>query len=225
MTHTNHRRGSKESLMSDWVLLARTSREVPEQRENAPPRFRRLLEICTKHSPVCLMARDISEEGQHGITAWVPVRYYMGAGESLVEVTKAKKPMYAHAVFSRREDLEATLEEIKEANLGISVVASGLFDEVFGICERISTGPDTVNMSLGIMGKTDLLPEEEILEITTMCGHAMISEHLTEAMIEGVRQGKTAAEEAAIELARQCVCNVFNPARAAQLIKKYVSTR
>jgi len=208
-------------LERDWVLLALVSRQVPEQRKGAPARFRELLEICARHDPVCLMARNVSKAGSHG-AAWVAVRYYMGAGVPLGEVANAEKPMFAHAVFTRREDLEAALREIKEADLGISVVVSGLFDEVFGICERISTGPHTVNMSLGVMGKTELLPEERILEITTMCGHAMTSEHLTKEMIERVKEGKVTPEEAALELARQCICNVFNPARAAELIRKYV---
>jgi hypothetical protein len=147
----------------------------------------------------------------------------MGAGVPLREIAgKVKNPMYLHAVFTERTDLENALREIKDAELGISVVVSGLFDEVFDICERMSISPHTVNLSLGVMGKSELLPEEEILEITTMCGHAMISEHLTRAMIERVKQGKMTAEDAGKELARQCICNIFNPERAAALIQKCI---
>jgi hypothetical protein len=144
-------------LRSDWVLLARVSRLVPEQREGAPPKFRRLLEIVAKHDPLCLMARDVSKSGEQD-TPWVPVRHYMGAGTPLVDIASTvRNPMYLHAVFSERASLEGALKEIKDAELGISVVVSGLFDEVFDICRRMSTGPHTVNLSLGIMGKSELL--------------------------------------------------------------------
>ena len=163
MTHTNHRRGDKDSLKSDWVLLARVSRLVPEQRKRAPSKFRRLLEIVAKHDPLCLMARDVSKSREQD-TPWVPVRHYMGAGTPLMDITSmVKNPMYLHAVFTERARLEGALREIKDAELGISVVVSGLFDEVFDICEKMSTSPHTVNLSLGIMGKSELLPEEEIL--------------------------------------------------------------
>ncbi|UCD73363.1 MAG: hypothetical protein JSW01_01615, partial [Candidatus Bathyarchaeota archaeon] len=204
MTHTNHRRGDRDSLRSDWVLLARVSRLVPEQREGAPSKFRELLKTVEKHGPLCLMARDVSK-GREQDTPWMPVRHYMGAGTPLRDIASTvKNPMYVHAVFAERANLEGALRDIKNADLGISVVVSGLFDEVFDICDRLSTGPHTVNLSLGVMGKSELLPEEEILEITTMCGHAMISEHLTRTMIERVKQDKITPEDAGIELARQC---------------------
>lgn len=225
MTHTNHRRGNRDSLKSDWVLLARVSRLVPEQREDAPSKFRRLLEIVAKHNPLCLMARDVSEDRDQS-TPWVSVRHYMGVGIPLADIASTvKNPMYLHAVFKEKSSLEGALREIKDAELGVSVVVSGLFDEVFDICKGISVHPHTVNLSLGVMGKFELLPEEEILEITTMCGHAMISEHLTRTMIERVKQGKITPEDAGKELARQCICNIFNPARATALIKKCIAER
>ena len=50
------------------------------------------------------------------------------------------------------------------------------------------------------------------------------SENLIEDQIEKVKSQKKTAEKAADELARQCVCGIFNPARAAKLIEKYAET-
>ncbi|MDH5792328.1 MAG: hypothetical protein OEZ44_09070, partial [Candidatus Bathyarchaeota archaeon] len=79
--------------------------------------------------------------------------------------------------------------------------------------------PHTVNMSLGTWGRTELLPEGPVLELCTMCGHAMVSSRLVEAMISRVRKGAMTAEDAAVELGKQCTCNIYNTVRAAKIIR------
>jgi hypothetical protein len=75
------------------------------------------------------------------------------------------------------------------------------------------------------IGRTELLPDERILDIETMCGHSLVSDHLTRRLIDKVRKGKMTAEEAGLELGKQCVCNYFNQVRAAKIIKEYVSAQ
>ena len=128
-----------------------------------------------------------------------------------------------HAVYTSKEAVESVLREVKEADLGISIVVSGVFDEVFDICKKIGVEPHTVNMSLETWGKTQLLPKSPILELFTMCGHAMISSRLAEAMIDRVKKGASTPEEAAVELGKQCTCNIFNTVRAAEIIRGEVS--
>ena len=72
--------------------------------------------------------------------------------------------------------------------------------------------------SLGVWGKTELLPSKEVLEITTMCGHAMVAANLVEKIIEDIKKGKTTPEKAAKKLAKPCECGIFNPTRAAELL-------
>ncbi len=131
-------------------------------------------------------------------------------------------PQYVTGVYTSEKDVEGVIRDLAEADLGFSVVVSGIFNNVFGICERVETGPHTVNMSMETIGRTELLPEDRILEITTMCGHSLISQHLVRHLIDRVRKGAMTAEEAALELGKQCVCNFFNPFRAAKIIDKYV---
>jgi hypothetical protein len=62
------------------------------------------------------------------------------------------------------------------------------------------------------------LPGDDILEVTTMCGHALIAANLVQSMVDEVKAGRKTADEAAKTLAPQCACGIFNPARAAKLI-------
>jgi hypothetical protein len=127
-----------------------------------------------------------------------------------------------HAVFKDRETLRTCLEKIKEKDLGLSVTVSGLFNEAKKTCREAGLTPHTVQYSLGVLGKTDLLPEERVLEITTMCGHAMVSPNLIAHLIERVGRKKMTLTEAALELSRQCECGIFNPARAERLLREMI---
>jgi hypothetical protein len=102
-------------------------------------------------------------------------------------------------------------------------VVSGDFDTVSDVCSKTGTGPHTMNMSLETIGRTELLPDDRILEIATMCGHSLVGEHLIRYLIDRVRKGRMTAQEAGLELGKQCICNFFNPVRAEKLIKEYAS--
>ena len=48
----------------------------------------------------------------------------------------------------------------------------------------------------------------------------MIAHTLAAKMIGRVRSGRSTPEEAAVHLARFCVCSIFNPARAARILDR-----
>jgi len=123
-----------------------------------------------------------------------------------------------HAVFDNKEDLTAALKELKEADLGISVIASGIYENVDECLEKAGLKHHTGNFSLGIWGRTEKLPEDDILEVTTMCGHALIAPNLVKAMVKEIKAGTKTPEAAAKILMPQCACGVFNPVRAAKLM-------
>ncbi len=106
------------------------------------------------------------------------------------------------------------------ADLGISIVISGLFEDVFEVCRECGLVPHSVNMSLGTWGRTELLPEGEEFEMVTMCGHGVASRALVGHIAKRVGRGELGPEEAAVELARPCVCNIVNPTRAAALLRR-----
>jgi hypothetical protein len=62
------------------------------------------------------------------------------------------------------------------------------------------------------------LPDKGIMEITTMCGHGMVSAEWVRRRAQLLRRGETTARAAAHELARSCVCGIFNLDRAAKLL-------
>jgi len=132
---------------------------------------------------------------------------------------------YAHAVFNNQNALKECLRELKRRDFGLSVVVSGLFDEVQKICEDIEIIPHTVEYSLGVHGKKGMLPEDKILEITTMCGHHLVAPNLVKHMVKKIQEGEIRSSEAAVELSRQCRCGIFNPERAQIILEEMVSEK
>ena len=125
-------------------------------------------------------------------------------------------------VFDKRENMEAALAELAGAELGLSVVVSGLFDEVAECCRRAGTRAHTVNHSLGFWGKTEKLPAREILEITTMCGHGLVAPSLVWHLAERIRCDEVSAADACQEMRRMCLCDILNHVRAEELVGQLV---
>jgi hypothetical protein len=201
MTHTLHRRGDNQSLQEDYVVLVMPAQGVNVQ--GSDEKLRKLWEIFS----------------QYDVVNWGDATNGNKYDFSLDELKK-KKSMIGHAVFKEQATLTKFLRELKETDLGLSTVVSGLYDEVKGCCGSLGVKLHTVEHSLGVHGNTKKLPPENVLEIHTMCGHAMVAPNLIKAMAEEVKIGKKTAEAAADELARHCACGVFNPYRAAKLLKK-----
>lgn len=200
MTHTLHRKGDTQSLKEDYVVLI-----MPAQGVNVPgsdEKLKKLWEIFSRYNVV-----NFGNGNYNKFTL-------------SLEDLKKKKSMIGHAVFKDKETLAQFIKELQQAELGLSTVISGLYDEVQGCCGRLGIKLHTVEHSLGVHGNTKKLPPENVLEIHTMCGHALIPPHLIEAMVGEIKKGKKTTEAAAAELGRHCTCGIFNPYRAANLLKK-----
>jgi hypothetical protein len=143
---------------------------------------------------------------------------------SFEEMRKMNDLIRGSAVYNSLDDVKGVLKDLKKADLGIAVVVSGLFDKVHEACIEASTGPHTVNMSAETYGRLDLLPEPWILEVTTMCGHHMLSPYLVKHLTTQFMRGRISIEEASVEMAKQCTCNFFNVERAIKLIKSYAGS-
>jgi len=63
------------------------------------------------------------------------------------------------------------------------------------------------------------MPNTQVLALTTMCGHGMISSRLGKKMIDWVKENRRSPEEAVTYLTRFCSCGVFNPARARRILE------
>jgi len=102
--------------------------------------------------------------------------------------------------------------------LGISVVLSGLFSNINQVCQKTGLKEHTHNISLGVFGRTQNLPEKEVMDITTQCGHALISSHYVKHLAKKVSKGKMTSEEAAKLLIKPCVCGIGNAERIEKIL-------
>ncbi|MFX0198703.1 MAG: hypothetical protein ACFFCW_21485 [Candidatus Hodarchaeota archaeon] len=204
MTHTLHRRGDIDSLREDYVILILQAKGV--NREGGEEKIRQVWDVLSHYKGEIINFGN-SKDGNSFRTT--------------MEALKKEAVGYiAHAVFREPETLKACLKELKDRDFGISVVISGLYQDAEKICSEIGLCPHTVEHSLGIHGKTEILPHENILEITTMCGHAMVSPNLVTHLVAEINSGKISCEEAAKEMSGMCDCGIFNHYRAEKLLRK-----
>lgn len=203
MTHTLHRQGSLEDLRKDFVVFSMACQSV--NAKGSIPKIRKVFEVIRKYDPV-----NFGDVKTGNI--------FMASREAMEG--NFRENSYIHFVFTDRETVGKVLKELGEADAGLSVVVSGVVEEIDRLCSQAGLRMHTVEFSGGIHGRTERLPEPPVLEITTMCGHGLISSNLVKDLVKQVSRGKKTKREAAVELARQCQCGVFNPVRAEALIEK-----
>jgi hypothetical protein len=85
-----------------------------------------------------------------------------------------------HAVFVDEVKVSELLARVKEADLGISVVVSGLFDMVQKAGEAGGVHQHTMECSAGVWGQVNKLPSADVMQVTTMCGHGMVAAQLVD---------------------------------------------
>ena len=220
MTNTLHRQGTAESLRSDYVVFAAVARGYNEQ--GAEERKRRFLQMAIKHKPVnSAIVRDPQVVGEGRKWVWSPLAEPTMDPERALD--KFTGTIHATVTFDNLEAVQAFIAELREADLGISINISGLFDEVAGCCRTAGMQWHSVEHSLGIFGKKERLPSNQVLEISTMCGHGLVSFNFVIKIIDYVRLGILTPEQGAAYLARPCTCGAFNTSRAAELLKKALS--
>lgn len=203
MTHTLHRTGDVEDLHKDFVMLIMPARGFNLQ--GSEETMRQIWEVLSHYETKLANFGNAEVGNSHRATM-----------QDLKEGTHRIN----HAVFKDRETLKACLKELKDRDFGISVVISGLYEETERICNEIGLKPHTVEHSLGIHGKREALPDEATLEITTMCGHAMVSPNLVLHMVDEIRAGNITYGEAAEQLSTLCECGIFNPLRAEKVLRR-----
>lgn len=205
MSHSLHRYGSVENLKNDFCIYSRAARGI--NRENCGDKLRRILEI--------YLSSDVVNFGSsHSGKCYL-------AGLDLEEYAESLSNSYGIiATFADREAVIDVLKKMKKEDLGISVVVSGLINEVKSAAAEVGLQPHTALLSLGTFGKKSLLPEDEVLEIVTMCGHSLVGPKLVRSVLKKVHSEEISAKEGALELTRPCSCGIFNTSRCQDLIEK-----
>jgi hypothetical protein len=208
MTHSLHRSGPIESQRGDYVWFMYQAKGVNDK------------DIAPKAMEFIAAAEIVGSENwgdvKSGSVLEIPVE------EIKAKVTDRSR---LRGVFTTRQQVVDFLEIIKEKDLGLSVIIAGLLEEVIPACKEAGVTPHTINYSLGVWGKKELLPSEEVLAVTTMCGHHQIAPQLVEKKAQEVRRGRKTPEQAARELALFCPCGIFNQVRAADLLEEQASAQ
>ena len=208
MTNTLHRQGTIESLKHDYIIFVHTAKG--KNREGSAEKNREFMRICKKYHPANM--GDVKQ----GSVLHDDIGF-----ESLLATME--DGTVAAAVFTDIGTLQKVLEELIKADLGICINITGLLDEVQECCRRAGIVRHSAEHSLGIWGAKDRLPEREIMEFNTMCGHGMVSFNLIRKMIEQVRLRRMTPKQAARMMAKCCECGAFNPARAEALLDRMCS--
>jgi hypothetical protein len=201
MSHTLHRCGKHDDLKNDFVVFCMSAKTV--NAKGSGPKMRKFFEILKKYPAVNF--GDV-KTGSRFNSDWQTIH------------DGYKDQSVAHYVFSDAEVVGQILKELKEADLGLSVIVSGVFEKVGELCRQAGLPMHTVEYSGGVMGRTERLPKGPVLSITTMCGHGLVSANLVKKMATQVKKGKKSLPEAAAELAKPCMCGVFNAQRAERLL-------
>lgn len=208
MTHSLHRQGSIESLSCDYPILTITAVGINEQ--GSAGKKKEIFDILIKHNP-CNLSQDKTGN------------VFQYSAEELRNGINDKTSVMA--VFTDLEDLRSALIELKEKDLGVSVVVSGLIEPIKTMCSEIGIECHSINLSGGIMGRLDRLPPQGVVEITTMCGHGLISAELVGEMVDQIRKGRRTRKDAANHLASLCHCGIFNPKRAEELLSALIDSQ
>lgn len=201
MTHSLHRQGVEENLHGDIVFIFSPSKGRNDVGSGA--KAKKFCEIIRKYNPV-----------HYGddLTGNVLTLGAEQLDRNLHDITNV------HVAFNSVKDAAGALKEVVAADLGISVVVQGLFEEVGECCRHAHADFHSIEHSLGVLGKTELLPDSKTLEIITMCGHGLVSSQLVHQLAKRVKKGAITPEKAAEKLASLCMCGIFNPARATKLL-------
>jgi hypothetical protein len=197
MTHTLNRTGlTKEKSGKEIIFLAMVHAKYKNEKAEE---MKELASLIVKYNPSNFIGAP---------TGFTP--------EVLVKV--AGRLSIITAVFHNMGTVKKLVQEIKAKKLGISIVLSGLFSDINHVCQKTGLREHTHNISLGIFGQTEALPENGVMDITTQCGHALISPHYVKHLFKKVGKGKMTSQEAAKLLVKPCVCGIGNKERIEKIL-------
>ena len=219
MTNTLHRYGSADSFNDDYIVFATPCNGRNEV--DCVPKLKKFLELALPFKPV-----NIGDPVHGG--AFRPSRTLSTSANWSRDNTPAfravidgiDQPATVLAIFDNQTAAEQFLKVAAEADLGLSVNMSASVEGAVECCKFAGITRHSVGYSLGFEGKTEKLPNTQILTLSTMCGHGMISSSLAKKMVDWVKEGRRTPEEAVTYMARFCSCGVFNPVRAMRVLEE-----
>ena len=218
MTNTLHRYGKAASFDDDFIIFAIPCKGKND--EGALDKLKTFLRICARYKP--------SNMGNSSFGGYKPSK----ALGPTVHWNRDTRPDYdsviaavekvgtVAAVFNSKGKAESCLKDVVEADLGLSINISTSVEGAKTIGEHCGISRHSVEYSLGFIDPHDHLPNSQVLELSTMCGHGMVSFNFAKKMLDMVREGRRTPDQAVSTMARFCPCGVYNPDRARRLLEE-----
>jgi hypothetical protein len=218
MTNTLHRYGDSESFYDDYLIFASPSSGRNDK--DSVPKLKAFLEMALPFNPVNM------GDPVHG-GALRPSRDLTTIANWKRDMTPdfravidgIDEPASVVAIFDNQDSASQFLKKVVEADLGLSVNISTSVEGAEQCCKFAGIPRHSVGYSLGFEGAIEKLPNTQLLKLTTMCGHGMISASLAKKMIDWVKEGRRTPDQAVTYMARFCSCGVFNPLRAKRILE------
>jgi hypothetical protein len=206
-------------VTDDYIVFAMAAKGLNDQDQAAT--YRRFLTLALEHDPVNV--GDATHGGwlrpQRDLTPanhWH--RQHRPDPEAVLRGIDG--PTTVAAVFDTYQKLKAFVGALAKADLGVSINIAAPMDAAHRCCQETGLQRHSVEYSVGFRGRVDRLPDAKTLELSTMCGHGMVSAGFARKMIDWVKEDRRTPAEAAAYLARFCSCGVFNTCRAERLLEE-----
>jgi hypothetical protein len=221
--YTEHYAGDRDAegtapVTDDFIVFAMASKGLND--DDLVGRYRRFLELALEHDPVNI--GDATHGGwlrpQRDLT---PVNHWRRDHhpDAAAVLRDVDGPTTVAAVFDTYQKLRAFVDALARADLGISINIAAPMDAAQRCCKDTGLARHSVEYSVGFRGRVDRLPDARTLELSTMCGHGMVSAGFARKMLDWVKEDRRTPAEAAAYLARFCSCGVFNTCRAERLLE------
>ncbi|HSN91213.1 MAG TPA: hypothetical protein VLS93_08285 [Anaeromyxobacteraceae bacterium] len=226
MTNTLHRfsdhyarepAAEPRPVTDDYVVFAMAAKGLND--DDLVGKYRAFLELALKHDPVNI--GDATHGGWLRPEGHLDPRSHWGRKHRPDPETVLRGidgPSTVAAVFDSYEKLRAFVEALARADLGVSINIAAPMDAAHRCCREAGLRRHSVEYSIGFSGRSERLPDARTLELSTMCGHGMVSAAFARKMLDWVRENRRTPAEAAAYLARFCSCGVFNTSRAERLL-------
>jgi len=209
MTHTLHREDSVHIICDDYLILVTPT--VSCNDIGCAEKLNKIIDIVFAAGVTNIGSYELRKSILSGVDA-----------EEIKAGNLGKPKPIMRCVFDNKEKFKEALSRIIKADFGLSITITGPRSSLDEIMEEMNIEPHSMNISMGIYGATEKLPDKHIRMITTMCGHALVSPGLVKDMIGKVSNHEISAKNAGIELAKPCVCGIFNQERATKVLEHLI---
>jgi hypothetical protein len=217
--YASERPANPAPVGDDFIVFAMASRGIND--DGLVEKYRAFLRLALKHHPV-----NIGDAAKGGMLRpnqdLNPKAHWRRDHRSDPEkvIAGIEGHTTAAAVFDTYQNMKAFVDDVQRANLGISVNISAPIEDAARCCRDTGITRHSVEYSLGFCGRVDRLPDATVLELTTMCGHGMVSANFAKKMIDWVKENRRGVAEVARTMARFCSCGVFNISRAETILNE-----